>query len=218
MVVLCMMAKAPVAGEVKTRLCPPLSHDHAAELAHAFIEDSWEAMQRVPDVVPALAYSGDVTLFSAGVTGVAGQTSWPQVDGDLGERIAGVIKECLARADAAIVVGSDSPGLPAELISHALTALNDHDAVLGPSEDGGYYLIGCRRWIDGMLSGLPWSSSDTLAATSERLRELGLKVAHTPTWFDVDDETDLRRLARAIRADDIQAPATRRLLDEWQWR
>ncbi len=215
MATLCMMAKAPVAGAVKTRLCPPLSPDRAAAIAAAFIEDSWAAMRRFDAANSALAFTGDRDGFPAAV---ADAVSWPQADGDLGVRIAAVIDEGLRRDPPVLVVGSDSPGLPLRLLRSALTALDNHDAVLGPSDDGGYYLIGCRRSLPGMLDDLPWSSSNTLEATSARLRELGLTTSHIEPWFDVDDEHTLRRLANAIEDGQVVAPATAKLLEQWSWR
>jgi hypothetical protein len=129
-----------------------------------------------------------------------------------------VIRRGLARSAPVLIVGSDAPGLPPRLLRAALGALVDHDVVLGPSDDGGFYVIGSRRWQPGMLDDLPWSSGDTLTATARRLRGLGWSVALTSPWFDVDEVDDLHRLAGVIGAGEIVAPATAALLEDWAWR
>lgn len=214
MAIACMMAKAPVAGEVKTRLCPPLSPARAATLAAAFIDDTWAALQRLPELTPVLVFAGPREAFGATL---AGATAWPQANGDLGQRMADVLRRGLALDDMVLIVGADSPGLPAQLLQQALRLLDTADVVLGPCDDGGYYLLGSRVWRPGMLDELPWSSADTLAATAARMTELGWRVAYTGAWFDVDDEADLRRLAAALAAGELTAPATARCLEAGQW-
>jgi hypothetical protein len=115
-------------------------------------------------------------------------------------------------APAAIVVGSDVPGLSAERLAAARDALAVGDAVLGPSRDGGYDLIGLRRCPPDLLDGLPWSSAATLARTEQRLVERGFHVERLPETFDVDRVEDLEPLRRALAAGEIAAPATARAL------
>lgn len=215
MIALGLMAKAPVPGQVKTRLSPPLSRAQCAQLAAAFIRDSWTAVAATAELSCALAYAGPEERIADIVPEAP---RYAQRDGDLGARIGQVLRHGLDHAAAAIAIGSDTPGLPHRLLDAARSALQTHDAVLGPSSDGGYYLIGVGRWQSDLLAGLPWSSPDTLRATTARLESSGYSVAHIEPWFDVDDETDLRRLARAIDSGAVDAPATATLLREWQWR
>jgi glycosyltransferase A (GT-A) superfamily protein (DUF2064 family) len=94
-----------------------------------------------------------------------------------------------------LIVGDDSPTLPLAYIQQGLAALERADAVLGPSEDGGYYAIGCHEPYPQMFAGVPWSSGDTLVRTEANLLALGLSVHRLPPWYDVDTADDLRRLA-----------------------
>ncbi|MBK6404775.1 MAG: DUF2064 domain-containing protein [Holophagales bacterium] len=138
--------------------------------------------------------------------------AWAQGDGDLGDRLSRMLQRALARAPAALAVGTDSPGLPGTLLDDARRALGTKDAVLGPSDDGGFYLLGLRRAPDGLLEGLPWSSEETFERTKERLLERGLSVHVLPPWFDVDRPEDLEPLRRRLVRGEIRAPATARAL------
>lgn len=110
----------------------------------------------------------------------------PQGPGDLGVRLERAMRNALGLSGAVIAIGTDSPGLPVALLESARRALESADAVLGPSEDGGFYLIGLRRAPEGVLCDLPWSSSETFERTRDRLLQLGLSVEVLPAWFDVD--------------------------------
>ncbi len=209
----CMMAKAPEPGQVKTRLCPPLSADQAARLSAAFIADTWRMLASLPagDTIATIALAGDPRHLPIAVRKAE---TWSQASGDLGARIEQVIATGLERADRVIVIGSDAPALPSSLVREAGRALSESDAVMGPALDGGYYLLGMRRCEPGLFSALPWSAPHTRAATIERLEERGYTVAHLPSWFDVDDADGLSRLRRLLADPTIEAPATRRLLPE----
>lgn len=202
---ICMMAKAPVAGLVKTRLCPPLSGDQAATLSAAFALDTWRAVASVGGFDPLLFYAGDREAFPLPLRGVVG---FEQAGEDLGARIENAARIGLDRAARAIVIGSDAPALPGALLRLAAGLLEESDAVLGPALDGGYYLIGLRRCEPDLLAGLPWSERNTFAATRDRLIERGYAVAELPAWFDVDDGAGLSLLRLALRAGALDAPAT----------
>lgn len=204
-----VMAKAPVPGRVKTRLCPPLSPDRAARLASAFAVDTWASAVRVAGPLARLAYAGPRQRFAPPLRDAAG---FAQVGGDLGARIEHAARAGLALADRAVVIGTDAPGLPPALIAAAAAELAACDAVLGPAVDGGYYLIGLRRCEPGLLADLPWSAPDTLRATERRLRARGFRVARLPVWFDVDDAAGLALLRAAIAAGAVDAPATKSAL------
>ena len=198
------MAKVPVAGQVKTRLSPPLSATQATELARAFLIDTWERLQQLVAAQVVLCHAGDARLLPPSME-LADHQLWPQPGGDLGARMEHALRRGLARAARVVLIGSDTPTLPTVALTRALAALESADAVLGPAVDGGYYLLGARRLSPGLLAGLPWSSPRTLRATYRRLRQRGYRVALLPTWFDVDDARSLswlrallaHRLARA---------------------
>ena len=219
-----IMAKAPEPGRVKTRLCPPLSPAQAAELAAALLLDTWRGAEELrhhegdgepggePDEVEVLlVYAGDRTRFPEPVRGLR---SFVQRGADLGARIEHAARLGLGRAERVIVIGSDLPGLPAARLREARAALATHDAVLGPSSDGGFYLLGLRTCPPGLLAGLAWSVPETGAACAARLVQRGLRLAHVAYFDDVDDIEDLRRVERQIRAGEIRAPATAHALEQ----
>jgi uncharacterized protein len=219
-----IMAKAPEPGRVKTRLCPPLLPAQAAELSAALLLDTWRATEELErhdarhdargdareQVEVLLVYAGDRTCFPEPVRGLP---SFVQRGADLGARMEHAARLGLARAERVIIIGSDLPGLPAARLREARAALATHDAVLGPSSDGGFYLIGLRACPPGLLSGLAWSVPETRAACAARLVQRGLRLAHVAYFDDVDDIEDLRRVERQIRAGQMVAPATARALE-----
>ena len=115
-------------------------------------------------------------------------------------------------APLAVAIGTDSPGLPPRLLDAAGRALATADAVIGPCEDGGFYLLGLTRCPPGILADLPWSATDTFARTVARLREHGLEAEVLPPWFDVDTASDLPRLRGLLSRGEIEAPETDRAL------
>ncbi len=119
-----------------------------------------------------------------------------QRGGDLGEKLRHCLEELLSEGfRRAIVMGSDSPTLPIERIGDANSALVSADVVLGPSEDGGFYLIGARATDPRMLDGVTWSDDETRAQTVQAVKAVGLSVAELAEWYDVDEPSDLDRLA-----------------------
>jgi glycosyltransferase A (GT-A) superfamily protein (DUF2064 family) len=174
-VALAVMAKAPVAGQVKTRLCPPLTPAEAAALARCFLLDRLEQLGVLP----------------------AGVRLVPQEGADLGARLDRVLTDLLAEGYAgAIAVDADSPTLPTAYLRRACGVLRDPaiDVVVGPCEDGGYYLIGLRAPVPALFRDMPWSTAGVTEETLARARRLGLRLALLPSWFDVDRGEDLARL------------------------
>lgn len=205
--VVCVMAKAPVPGRVKTRLSPPLTAEQAARLAAAFLEDTWAAATALPGARVLLAHAGDRASFPASLADAPGFPQDP--DPDLGARIEAVARAGLERGSPVLVIGGDLPGLETAALAAAEAALEQHQAVLGPSpRDGGFYLIGVHRCQAGLLAGLPWSRPDTFEACRARLVERGLAPALVQSHDDVDDAADLEALAAALAAGTITAPAT----------
>jgi glycosyltransferase A (GT-A) superfamily protein (DUF2064 family) len=132
----------------------------------------------------------------------------------LGARLERILCRGLQRFGAALALGADSPGLPSARVVEAVRLLEEHEAVVGPSDDGGYYLLGLRRCPPGLLSGLPWSAAETCGATLARLRQWGLSVALLPSYFDMDTPEDLHQLESLLGAGTLVAPATCRALGE----
>jgi rSAM/selenodomain-associated transferase 1 len=202
-VALCIMAKAPEAGRVKTRLCPPLSAHEAAELSRCFLLDKVAQVRKVARAEPVVAFAPEAAaaVFEALAPGF---TLLPQGDGDLTARLGSVFARLFTDGcEAAIMIDSDTPTLPVGLLERAVTlvASGEHDLVLGPSEDGGYYLIGLRRLHPELFDGMAWSTPAVLEETLRRAGVLGLRTARLPAWYDVDTGADLARLTAELAAD-----------------
>jgi rSAM/selenodomain-associated transferase 1 len=211
-VAVAVMAKAPAAGTVKTRLCPPLSPAEAADLAEAFLRDTWTAVCALDGVLPAVVHAPeDARAFFEALA--PGAPLFPQRGADLGARMARAFDDLLALDIAgAMLVGSDAPTLPRATLAEAVAAIADADLVLGPSEDGGYYLIGLRAPRPDLFTGIAWSTAAVFDATVRRARAAGLRTAILPPWFDVDTPADLDRLASSLEEPSARAPHTRRAL------
>lgn len=209
-----VMAKAPRAGRVKTRLCPPLSPAQAAELYAGFLRDTVQRVRGVTEARPVVAYApaSAAAFFAARCRGFR---LVAQRGHDLGARLAGAFAAVFADgAPVAVAIGGDTPTLPAAFIRRAVARLVDGgcDLVLGPSLDGGYYLIGLRGPHPELFDGVPWSTPAVFAETVRRARRAGLRVASLPPWPDVDTPADLARLARELRRDGDRAPHTSRVV------
>jgi rSAM/selenodomain-associated transferase 1 len=199
---LLVFCKAPLPGTVKTRLAAGIGAQNAL--------DAYRAM--VADVLAAADASGLATTLC--YTPAGGQAApdvqnavrelcgpdrllLPQTDGDLGARMAAALADALARADAAILVGSDLPLLTGALLAEAAARLTTCDAVLGPAEDGGYYAVGFTRqgFCPEIFTAMPWSTSRVAVLTRRRLAAAGRRVALLPVLPDCDTPEDLARLA-----------------------
>lgn len=200
---ICVFAKPPRPGQTKTRLIPSVGADGAANLAHAFFKDIWASLRTLADATLILVVTENDPAFDELEADI-----WLQGDGDLGDRMERALRRALEEADAAVVVGSDLPGLPLKIFDQAREALRSGATVLGPSEDGGFYLIGLTRCPDGLLAGLSWSRSDTCERTVARLRARGMRVQMIERWFDVDVPADLAHLEQLIARGEISVPAT----------
>ena len=189
-----LFAKAPVAGQVKTRLVPPLTFDEAADIARACIEQTIARLPRDADFTPFLYVDGDLDADLEAFARERGMEVRRQAGGDLGDRLRAAFSELLAEGyPRALAIGSDSPTLPPGRLRAAAATLLAHDAVLGPSEDGGYYLLGVARPVWELLEGIPWSTSAVAQATRERASRAGISLAELMPWYDVDEVETLRR-------------------------
>jgi rSAM/selenodomain-associated transferase 1 len=214
--VLGIFAKLPAPGAVKTRLGGP--PERGAEVARAFLLDALERTESV-DAERVVVFSpADAREEMARLVGPA-IALVPQSSGDLGERLGRFIGDRLdAGAGRVVVIGTDSPTLPAALLARAFEELAHADLVLGPATDGGYYLVGCRRRLP-IFDGIAWSRDTVLAETVARLTDPRWNLALLPPWYDVDTPEGwamLRGHVRAMRRAGID-PGVRRteaILDE----
>jgi rSAM/selenodomain-associated transferase 1 len=198
---LAVMAKAPVAGLVKTRLMPPLDEKQAAELYRALLIDQLEHLTALSIADLYVAFTpGEASQMIENLA-PAGYHCFPQAGSDLGDRMQEVLAELRRRGHRnAIVLGSDLPPVPLTTLHEAFKRLSADRkrVVLGPSQDGGYYLIGMNQPTPEVFFGMSWSHQRVLADTTEKLRQLGIDFCLLPHWLDVDTAEDLARL-RAIR-------------------
>jgi len=192
---LLVVAKRPAAGKTKTRLCPPLSGEAAAALYECFLRDTLDVMRQVPDVSRAIVYlpAGAEDYFHALAPDMA---LLPQRGADLGERLDHLLTDALLRGvGQAVVMDSDSPTLPAAYLIGAFAALDrEADVVLGPCDDGGYYLIGLKQPQPRLLREVEMSTPYVVRDTLALAEKLGLRIALLPQWYDVDTAAELERL------------------------
>jgi hypothetical protein len=207
------MAKASAPGRAKTRLVPPLTFDQAANLNTAFLQDVAEnlvladeqarpAAGHNPTIVGYAAYGppGSTDFFRGILPGSIGMIeAWLP---NFGDCLFHTIGEIFRRGhESAVVLNSDSPTLPtAFLVETAEVLARPGDrAVLGPSTDGGYYLLGLKHAHARMFEDITWSTERVAQQTLARAREIGLDVHVLPTWYDVDDVAALKRLEAELR-------------------
>jgi rSAM/selenodomain-associated transferase 1 len=193
---LIVVAKVPSPGQTKTRLCPTLTPQEAVELYRAFLLDTLQLMQQVEGAECVIAYlPDDAEPYFRSIAPEGFQFS-PQRGHDLGQRLGHVLASCLADGyDEAVVMNSDGPTLSASYLFEAFRRLDqpEIDVVLGPSDDGGYYLIGLKRACAALFE-VTMSTPKVLDDTLDRARQCGLVVSCLPPWYDVDVCEDLVRL------------------------
>lgn len=187
---LLLIAKAPVAGRSKTRLCPPCTPEQAAQLAEAALRDTLAVLAATPAKRRTVVLEGEPGAWLP----EQGFEVVPQRAGGLDERLAGAFE---ATDGPALLVGMDTPQLTGALLAEGLDALAAPgvDAVLGPAPDGGYWAVGLREPRPEVFRGVPMSEETTLAAQRERLRELGMRWEEISPLRDVDTIDDARAVA-----------------------
>ncbi|OGO33351.1 MAG: hypothetical protein A2Z16_10555 [Chloroflexi bacterium RBG_16_54_18] len=205
---LLVVAKKPAPGETKTRLCPPLTPSQAAELYDCFLRDTLDTMRSVPGVFREIGYMPEKALgYFRKLAPDMGFIF--QRGASLGERLDHLLKEKLAGGSRRVVViDSDSPTLPAEYIVQAFDYLTDSDVVLGPTHDGGYYLIGMKVPHSHLLLEVRMSTPNVLADTLALAESTGLTVSLLPSWYDVDTISDLYQLESEILGGNARRNAT----------
>ncbi len=198
------MAKAPRAGSVKTRLQPPLSAEEAAALNVCFLRDTAENIAAIVDQGGAqglVCYTpvGDEAAFDGLLPECFGLIA--QRGDGFGERLLNAAQDILSCGFGAVcLIDSDSPTVPASALRAAVDALGRgiDRVVLGPSQDGGYYLIGLKRADARLFECITWSTPRVYAETVERVREAGLELIELPKWYDVDDARTLELLKHEL--------------------
>lgn len=222
-----LVCKTPAPGTSKTRLSPPLAPEHCAALSAAFIQDTGTkvaALAAESGISPYAIYTPEGTEAALRDLLPSGIQLLAQSDGDLGERMHAAISDLTGRGHAAVVlIGADSPTLPASILREAVAAVQEGDrAVIGPALDGGYLLIGLAKPRPELFRGIAWSTPTVFEATVAAARAIGLPVTALPGWYDIDDVASLRMLEAELDGEPPRfvaggvtgsdALATRRLL------
>ena len=196
---LIVVAKRPTPGKTKTRLCPPLTPELASALYESFLFDTLDQMRQVADSHHVIAYLDECDYFQR----LAPDFELIRQEGDdLGERLDHALTSYLVRGyQHAVIMDSDSPTLPADYLSQAFNILSDGaDVVLGPCDDGGYYLIGIKRPAPRLLREVHMSTPTVAAETIALAKDEGLNLISLPSWYDVDDAASLSRLRQEVKA------------------
>lgn len=218
-----IFSKKPKQGKTKTRLVPPLTSNEAKELSEAFLKDTMKLIDNLDFIDQKIIYfypPFSFEYFKAITYGTISplKTNSPhlspwlirtQQGKNLGERLLRAISEELKdyrkksdshnKIDKFIVIGSDSPTIPEKYIREAFLILENEDIVLGPAEDGGFYIIGVKKSWPGIFKSVRWSSNDTLKDIILNLEKLSLKFKLLPEWYDVDEITDISKLSKDIK-------------------
>ena len=187
-----IFAKAPVPGQAKTRLIPALGEVGAARLAHKMLLDTVAEAFAANLSIPELctdphpldpAWEGFLPSQHMRITA--------QGEGDLGERLARAAKRTILLRETVLLIGTDCPELDRTRLRAAAEALASHDAVIHPAHDGGYALLGLRRFDPSLFNGIAWSTGSVCADTITRMRALGWPLHVADTLRDIDEPSDL---------------------------
>lgn len=192
-----LFIKAPVRGQVKTRLAAVLGDDAALELYRNFVLDMVDTIESVGH--PCTLCYTPPNAVDAVVEWLGDQRDYLAQDGrDLGERMANAFRALFSRGISRVVlVGSDLPDLPPAIFKEAFDALHTHDSVIGPASDGGYYLIGFRKetFLPDVFLDIAWSTNVVQEQTRKVFQRIGYRAHNLPQWRDVDTVEDLHALA-----------------------
>jgi len=219
---LAVMTKAPRAGRVKTRLVPPMSAQEAAELNICFLRDTADAIAKAcRSTVRGVAVYTPVGAESAYDEILPQQFELlPQRGDGFGQRLAFAVEDLFQCGFSSVcLIDSDSPTVSGEIYTNASELLlqPQERVVLGPSDDGGYYLIGLKRHRPELFERIDWSTERVLEQTKARAQELKLEISLLPTGYDVDDAATLQRLREELLSDQSPAdiaPHSRKFLAE----
>lgn len=198
---LIIFAKSPIPGKVKTRLTPHITPTEAAELYRAFIADTMSTVRKLKCERVTIAYtpsSAEATFHS-----ICGQSVnyLPQKGDNLGERMENAFKHSFDKGSKrTVIIGTDSPTLPLSYIQKAFEALKEVHVTIGPTFDGGYYLIGLSEQNDTIFDGIDWSTSKVFGQTLARIQAANKQLYVLPPWYDVDTSDNLEFLRSHIRS------------------
>lgn len=206
-----VMIKAPRAGEVKTRIVPPLSSNEAASLAVCFAQDTIANARRAVSNVLVAYTPADARPDLQAI--LPTDLGWFEQHGtNLGERLDSVCEHVISLGFSPFVIlGADSPTLPTRFIREAINVLSSGaaDITLGSTEDGGYYLVGLSKQAPGLFQNIDWSTPSVYQQTASNAGALNLRVHELPRWYDVDIPSDLKRLRDELASEESEHRAPR---------
>ncbi len=213
---LLVIAKQPAPGQTKTRLSPSFSAPEAAAFYECVLRDMLNIARQVPNVTRYINY-GPVEAATYFQQLAPDFKLIPQTGNSLGERLDNALTHCLNQGfDRVVITNSDSPTLPPDYIGQAFAELDNAEVVLGPCEDGGYYLIGSICFQSQLLREVKMSTDRVLKDTLTLAREAGIPTTLLPRWYDIDTIDDVRRLAVELeQAGQHIAPSTRQFLAQF---
>ncbi len=221
-----VFVKSPVPGQVKTRLIPYLSPEQASSLYQAFVVDWCSALSTISSVRCVIAYTPPKALSALQTLLGKDPIYIPQQGVTLGDRlIAAAQWACAQDYTKFLLVGSDSPTLPTQYVEHALELLGRRDVVIGPSVDGGYYLIGFSKQgaslsIPTIFEGIAWSTDVVFRQTLRKIQKINARLGLLPPWYDVDTPSGLlllrdHLLGMHLAEESLRAPQTYSKLTSW---
>ena len=213
---LIIFAKRPIPGRVKTRLVPALTAEGAADLYRCMLHDIVRRTAACTGLERFLFYEeeSEAAAYFAGIA--SGMTCLQQKGVDLGERMAEAFRHVFSEGFHSVaIIGTDSPDLPLYFIENCYEHLrkNRAGAVIGPSEDGGYYLLAMNRLHAGLFREVPWSSGEVFSKSMENARTEGIRIDLLPQWYDLDTAEDLVRPGLLDLSN--AAPLTRQFIAGW---
>jgi rSAM/selenodomain-associated transferase 1 len=213
---LLIFAKYPEPGEVMTRLCPAITSQEAAKIQRACIRLLCERAFRSWPVRPLLFISPDDAEDRFREFANPYIPMMPQGDGDLGDRLTRAAKTAFDEGSPELlIIGTDSPTITDEMIDAAQKRLKESDVVIGPCDDGGFYLIGMKHFDDQMFKDIEWGSDRVTDQAVRQLKSRGIKVGMLEPWYDIDRPADLKRAAKDMRtADRYDAYELLRVIEE----
>jgi len=197
-IIIGIMAKYPEEGMVKTRLVPPLTYGQAAGLYEAILLDTIETVNKLDPYLKKVIfyYPENKETYFNDISG----PDWlvlTQSGKDLGQRLGNAFLGFKDSKSPMIIIGSDSPALPGQYLTDSTALLQDNDIVLGPTEDGGFYLIAIkdisRSFIEDLFKNIRWSTSDTLSDIIENVKIVNKKFALGGKWYDIDTAQDIEK-------------------------
>ena len=196
---LCVMAKAPLPGLAKTRLAPVLGSTGAAEFAkHLVLHTQEICLQLAGEIDTQWCLSPEPSDPSWRASGLVFTVSRGQGDGDLGQRMGRIARDILEGYDAVLLIGCDCPSLSPDHLRQAVAALQQYDSVMIPALDGGYVLLGLRKYTAEVFRDINWGSEHVAAQTRTALHKAGLEWVELPPLRDIDDAGDLPHLPESL--------------------